>query len=89
MLIDLRKNNNKYDSSDKSKLIKILKNVNQQEIYKIYGVGMKNNNSVIKNKIDRSVGHRYEIYKPKKFISENNIQHKINLIPRKLSPLRK
>lgn len=51
---------------------------------------MKNGN-VVKNmqKVDRSVGLRYDLYKPKKFISDNNIQQKINLIPRKLSPLRK
>lgn len=85
--MDLRKNNNKYDSSDKSKLIKILKNVNQDQIYKIYGVGSKNSNNIIKNKIDRSVELRYDIYKPKKYISDNNIQQRLHNIPRKLSPL--
>lgn len=92
LLIDLRKNNNKYDSNDKNKLIRVLKNVNPEQIYKIYGVGMKhsNSNNLVKNKIERSVGLRYELYnKPRKFNSENlpNLQSKNNNAPRKLSPL--
>ena len=66
--------------------MKILKNVHQEDIYRIYGVGSKKNN-VVKNNIDRSVGLRYEIYKQKKRISDNNMPQKLSNIPRKLSPI--
>ena len=80
--------------------MKLLKNVNNgsinlsninnhnsnDQIYKIYGVAInKNSSSIVKNKIDRS-NLRYNVYKPKKYISDNHIQ-KISQIPRKLSPL--
>lgn len=48
---------------------------------------MKGNNNIIKNRIDRNVDLRYEINKPKKYISDNSMPAKINNIPRKLSPL--
>jgi len=49
---------------------------------------MKKNNNIIKNRIDRSVGLRYDIYKPKKYISDSSMPQKlVNNLPRKLSPL--
>jgi len=39
----------------------------------------------MKNKIDRSVGLRYDIYKTKKV----NLDQKLSSMPRKLSPIRK
>ena len=42
-------------------------------------------NDSVKNKIDRSVGIRSDIYKTKKL----NLDQKLSILPRKLSPLRK